>query len=190
MQSLKSIQNAYSDQLGSISWGTLRLEDTIPAMYKALRVLDKAQSDAIALEYGDILIQLVEDHVTNTTTTDSTIVSQAIESTHELYDALYEALNECALPGLCFGTHPGDGSDLGFWPMEPDDLNDAMLNDKNEIFCGGVRVVHGTNEDDSIVDFSSWCDSEKYWPTLYRIDERGTISLVIYANDGHDWITI
>lgn len=182
MDALKSIQRAYADQIGSISWGTLRFEDTIPSMYKALRSLDKAQSDVIASEYGDLLIHLVDDQLT--------IKENAIESIHELINDLRDALNGCALPGLYFGTHPGDGSDLGFWVMEPDDLNDAMLNDNHEIFCDGVRVVHGTNDDDSIVQFSSWCDSENYWPNLYRIDERGTISLVIYANDGHDWITI
>ena len=184
MDALKSIKRAYDDQLGSVSYGTLRFEDTIPAMYNALRSLDKTTSDAIALEYGDILTQLLDDQRL------AVVSGTTLSLTSELTHALHDALNECAMPGLYFGTHPWDGSDIGFWPLEPDDLNDAILNDKNEIFCGGVRVAHGTNDDDSIVQFSSWCDSEKYWPKLYRIDERGTISLVIYANDGHDWITV
>jgi len=37
-----------------------------------------------------------------------------------LYEDIFDYLNEIAPEGYYFGSHPGDGSDYGFWECEKD----------------------------------------------------------------------
>ena len=89
----------------SISHGTHRNKDLIAAFVGELRALGSEHE--IIAEAGAVL--LLHDIGYKLMDSDA-----ATELTHALMDEL-----GChAGPGLYFGTHPGDGSDFGFWPVE------------------------------------------------------------------------
>jgi len=88
---------------GVISWGTLRTEDLIERFADALYSLSPTHS--LVGEYLD----KVSGAVTMT----------EVEELYFLEDLFY-ALDELASEGFYFGTHDGDGSLFGFWPIDED----------------------------------------------------------------------
>lgn len=78
---------------GTISEGTLRDEDLIPVFMRELAMLDPT----LYQNFLDCQFP-VEEKV----------------------EELIQALDSCAGEGLCFGAHPGDGADFGFWRHEED----------------------------------------------------------------------
>ena len=85
-------------QLGSISTGTLRTEDLLPAFVSALEALGGA------IDTGDW--------------------NDPEQATWDM-EALTDALQTLCPPFVYFGTLEGDGSDFGFWP-DMDSLGEAM----------------------------------------------------------------
>ena len=90
---------------GSVSWGTMRPEDLIPKFLDKLEHLDKDRHDEIVGNY--ISIGWPGSH-------------DRLDMSDYLLEELFDALNEHAPDGHYFGSHPGDGSDYGFWPFEDD----------------------------------------------------------------------
>lgn len=88
--------------IGSISHGTMNLEDLIPTFTDELERLDENGSykDLIAHARG-IDFSKEDDW-------------DWADTTEELFDAL----NDFAPEGCYFGAHVGDGCDYGFWPCE------------------------------------------------------------------------
>lgn len=93
--------------LGTISHGTLREEDLIPAFVAELRRLRGALPKAIARHYA------AWDSLVNGAATTREDVDGA-----GLVNDLCDALQEFAPDYFYFGAHPGDGSDFGFWLSE------------------------------------------------------------------------
>ena len=96
-------------QLGSISTGTLLIEDIFPAY---LDQLDKLSPNSplskevwAYMETGALL----EEH----------------ENAWGIVEQIDLLLNELCPPFVFFGTHPGDGADFGFWP-DMDRLNEEL----------------------------------------------------------------
>jgi hypothetical protein len=85
-------------QLGSISTGTLRTEDLIPAFRAALEATGNQGTLAL--------------HET------------PVDERDELA-TLEIALQEACPPFVYFGAHPGDGADFGFWP-DMESLNEEL----------------------------------------------------------------
>ena len=80
-------------QPGSVSHGTMRPEDLIP----------------IFLQYVE---QYAPDQIPeNAFFTDT-------EEDNRLLDELFEVLDGISPPNCYFGSHPGDGSDYGWWPFD------------------------------------------------------------------------
>ena len=82
-------------QLGSISTGTLKIEDLLPLLAAALesinpKVYALAKTDIDAHQEGDRGYTAMEQ--------------------------VQDLLNESCPPFVYFGPHPGDGADFGFWP--------------------------------------------------------------------------
>lgn len=85
--------------LGTISEGTMRSEDLIPAFMSVLREYAPERYEDIALPEEDEDGDYVDP-----------------EAASELVDLLFDELGNVAAPYTYFGSHPGDGSDYGFWP--------------------------------------------------------------------------
>jgi len=92
------------EHAGSISHGTMRPQDLIPAFLEVLKKLDPAKHAELSAYVGD------EDD--NSPWWDSEDASMLLN------EDLFNALNACAPDGWYFGSHPGDGSDYGFWECE------------------------------------------------------------------------
>lgn len=85
-----------SFKLGSVSVGTLRTEDLLPAFENIFQQLGGT--------YEDFPVGVTDE---------------------EYVENLAQRLNDLCPPFVYFGAHPGDGADFGFWP-DMDSLNEAM----------------------------------------------------------------
>ena len=101
--------------IGSISSGTMRPEDLIPAFVSELERRLK-NGPPVSRETRKAHTALMRD------------INTAMESEETPYftsedldfdlDTLFDALNCYAAPYFYFGAHPGDGSDYGYWLQE------------------------------------------------------------------------
>jgi hypothetical protein len=98
-------------QPGSVISGTLRRQDIIPEFAEWVRILNPAAYTQLVSKTFSMPPAYVQDEGDTSAWWDS---EEAIEFLNELMDAM----DEVAPEGHYFGTHPGDGSDFGFWPTE------------------------------------------------------------------------
>ena len=90
--------------IGSVISATLREQDLIPAFEGVL--------DTAGVEYD------------RPASVDKLLLDQALtddeqqEVGYYLNETLFDLLDGIAPEGTYFGSHPGDGSDYGFWPNE------------------------------------------------------------------------
>ena len=110
---------------GSISHGTLRREDLINTFSNVLTHVFPAEAAIISAWYE----QQPGDS----------------EDEEELLEKLTSALEESAPEGYRFGAIEGDGSDFGFWEVEPHD--EECYSDHNEDIRtkGSCDYCHGTD---------------------------------------------
>ena len=96
--------------IGSISHGTLRTEDLLPDFVSLLRELGHRGKRNGAFDRASRIVNLSARH--------GEIPEGLREEADELVNDLCDLLDEFA-PEFCyFGSHPGDGSDFGFWVSE------------------------------------------------------------------------
>ena len=93
--------------VGTVIQGTLQPEDLLQAFTDKLAVLDPEQAREIRRQHTDILEASREGWSEG-----------EYEAAGTLLHVLMDALTENAPEGFFFGSHPGDGSDFGFWPVE------------------------------------------------------------------------
>jgi hypothetical protein len=115
-------------QIGSVSSGTLRSEDLIPAFCDCLD--DLKQELALSVQPGDELetvqrcsqidglLSMIEQNQGDEGYYDS-------EEAQDDLGNLVEWLETFAPPYCYFGAHEGDGADFGFWPSM-DSLNEDL----------------------------------------------------------------
>tara|TARA_R110000737_G_scaffold263407_1_gene271431 strand:- start:293 stop:640 length:348 start_codon:yes stop_codon:yes gene_type:complete len=104
---------AVADQ--TVIHGTLRPEDLVEAFTDEYERLG-GRSSNVALFRSHLLLPEAE------VGGDVDVVDREEELSYDLED-LYEMLNELAPEGTSFGSHPGDGSDFGFWTHEEEEVN-------------------------------------------------------------------
>lgn len=95
------------EHAGSVSHGTLREEDLVPAFISKLKELDPEMGARIEFFYADALEHLMQ--------------GRQHPDQEFLMTRLFEELEELAPEGYYFGTIEGDGSDFGFWEIEEDE---------------------------------------------------------------------
>ena len=88
---------------GTVSHGTLREEDLVPAFLSVLKDMAPEEAQVIEERYADEIAHLQEGKEPNA------------DRLGWLMEDLFDALNEKAPEGWSFGAHEGDGSDFGFW---------------------------------------------------------------------------
>ena len=94
-------------ETGSVSSGTVRIEDLIPTFIEEAR--KHATTDAERAELDEMEAERTENGFSFISFDD-----------HENLARLFDLLNDAAPPGHYFGAHPGDGADFGFWAFEDD----------------------------------------------------------------------
>ena len=93
----------------SVSHGTLRNQDLIPAFLDAVSFLAPAVYEQMTMGMHPCVPQYAwedDDHEWWYT-----------ESAYWVLEQLDETLNDYAPDGFYFGAHEGDGSDFGFWRL-------------------------------------------------------------------------
>lgn len=126
----------YGD-IGSVSSGTMREEDLIPAF------TDELERLALANHNRQHLVKVAELRGEM----DKPGYYDTDEASFDLNETLFDALNEYALPYFYFGAHPGDGADYGFWLSEgfEYDFDGLKVSDTSEIprgYTGEVMLVN------------------------------------------------
>lgn len=119
------------EHAGSISHGTLREEDLVPAFLSKLKELDPERAARIEYNYADAIEHLMQgrEHFDQ----------------EWLMPELTEALEELAPEGYYFGTAEGDGSDFGFWPTWEcmSGVFGGAVDADNKCVCCGIDPYHG-----------------------------------------------
>ena len=106
-------------QLGSISTGTLRTEDLLPAVIGEIEYLITTPPPS----HIGTASQRIETYRTlrKACNDAKAITDYDSEDASYMVDELIDALNEYAPPHMRFGAHEGDGADFGWWPTDFDD---------------------------------------------------------------------
>lgn len=116
--------------VGTVSEATMRPEDLIPAFCEELRTLGHRSTKLSQIERDSNKRGYYE--------TDN--------ADYDL-ESLFDMLNEHALPYMYFGSHPGNGSDYGFWVSEgiEYDFDGLKVDDTSEVptdYSGEVLHVN------------------------------------------------
>jgi len=98
---------------GTISHGTLRPQDLIPAFLDALRTVDPT--------YDQLHFAWIPQYLACALVEGDASDWWSSEDCNWCLEDLISRLEESAPEGTYFGTHEGDGSDFGFWPLESEE---------------------------------------------------------------------
>ena len=98
---------------GTVSHGTMRLEDLLPDFASELEYHVQNNADEWCSDDGraqrNTYMELIGE---------AREIDADDENAPEVLDNLFNALNDFAPPYAYFGANPGDGCDYGFWLLE------------------------------------------------------------------------
>jgi len=103
-------------QLGSISTGTLRTEDLLPAFTYTMGELTHNPISNTSKYPNEAMAKLWDEAIHLIGTNQWWTIDPEDSGVDGLLDDLTDALNELCPPFVYFGTLEGDGADFGFWP--------------------------------------------------------------------------
>lgn len=98
---------------GSLIHGTMRACDLVPVFLNAIRDTPEYEQIMLSLNGANWDMQVITDPTAtdNDERWNSDIVCEFLN------DTLWEVLLKYSPDGYCFNSHPGDGSDYGYWPI-------------------------------------------------------------------------
>lgn len=102
--------------LGSVSHGTLRIEDLLSNFADTLRELDSGMKYTRDIYEAYFMKQAIEDELLN---------ENGLQAASEIVSELSDYLNEFNPPYCYFGTSIGDGTDFGFW-VDTNSIEEAI----------------------------------------------------------------
>lgn len=110
--------------MGTVSHGTMRPEDLIPAFVSWLE-----SQKPLRREHRKLLKENSGDD-------------------DETLEELFDALNEYAPPYFYFGAHPGDGSDYGYWLSDnfQNEFDGLKVDDLSKVPVGYTGEVLHVND--------------------------------------------
>ena len=125
--------NVDRSKTGTISRATMRPQDLIPCFLDKLSEVDPGKYSKIVGDYHEGLARTEKEE--DCDWWDS-------EDAGYLLEELFEALDAMAPANCYFGSHPGDGSDYGYWRVEIDE-QDALewLQDRTTVIEHGSGVI-------------------------------------------------
>jgi hypothetical protein len=103
-------------QLGSISTGTLRTEDLLPAFTYTMGELTHDPVSNLSKYPTEAMAKLRDEAIHLIGTDQWWTLDPEDSGVDGLLNDLTDALNELCPPFVYFGTLEGDGADFGFWP--------------------------------------------------------------------------
>ena len=121
-------------QLGSVSSGTLRVEDLVPVCM-------------------DVLGEFAPKHPLLTESLDDLFTSD-MDTPYDLLSDLEDAIQEYCPPLVFFGAHPDMPDAIGFWP-DWDTMDDLGIDGAGEYTFDDVRVVMDSDETIHIYDLAT-----------------------------------
>ena len=121
----------------SVSHGTLRSIDLIPEFLGVLKQYAKDRYDAYVKANPEVLdLEGMDD-----------------ETLSWVVDELIDELNAVAPQGTYFGSHPGDGSDFGFWTMDESKRKESKKSEDasvHELEFVDIDNVHNASDFDKL----------------------------------------
>jgi hypothetical protein len=106
-------------EIGTVSHGTMRPQDLIPAFLSVIETFDPDKEAELARsipwdrENGGLLPR------------EDSEWWESDDCSCLLNDDIFEAMQAIAPPFCYFGSTEGDGSDYGFWPIVPEPFEDS-----------------------------------------------------------------
>jgi hypothetical protein len=160
--------------VGTVSHATMRTEDLIPAF------IDKLEE--IAAEFNRVgdrvichsILEQIADIKQRTESDDAEDYYDSEEASIDLNETLFELLNQHSPPYFYFGSHPGDGSDYGFWlsedlQQEITDSDGVCVADLSEVPAGHMGEVLLINDHGNATLYTAEWDSVGKSHTFHEI---------------------
>jgi len=113
----------------SVSEGTMNSSHLFQAYLDTLESVDKASANEFRMEHKDELTEFQ----------DGTIDGESLD--HLVFDVLDPILSKYCLPYTYFGSHPGNGSDIGCWPLYEEMEYDSRNEKLTKFIAGTVEAI-------------------------------------------------
>jgi len=162
-------------ELGTISHGTMRVQDTMPALLSALdgirlSAADRQTCNGIQRSLDAWIAVDAKAYRDSQGPWDADDLLFDLET--EMYDTLIP-LAESYVPDYCgIGSHPGDGSDLGVWVCE--ELLDDTTQGSYDGYCWRLRENNHPTEETIPADMSH----------ALAVNDHGNATLYARGADG------